>query len=156
MFTLRIPAPAQSCLLLRTPCRAAALPFPAMARRLWALEVEPEVRLFSCRAHPSTLSTILTDAISMSQRNHLFALLWSPSSNARPPLPSPGLVTTSDPHPSKPFGGHRRLNPRIRPWLRSPRARCLLLDSRRGPLVLPEAQSRNPGSYACSPAISHT
>ncbi|KAK1471562.1 hypothetical protein CCUS01_06046 [Colletotrichum cuscutae] len=61
------------------------------------------------------------------------SVLWSPSSNPRPPLPSPGLVTTSGPHPSKLFGGHRRLNPRIRPWLRSPRARCLLLDSHRGP-----------------------
>ncbi|KAI3528092.1 hypothetical protein CSPX01_16458, partial [Colletotrichum filicis] len=139
-------------------CREAALPHRPwpVVYAVWALEVGPDVRLFSCRAHPSTLSTILTDAISMSQRNHLFALLWSPSSNPRPPLPSPGLVTTSGPHPSKLFGGHRRLNPRIRPWLRSPRARCLLLDSHRGPLVLPEAQSRNPDSYACSPAISHT
>ncbi|UQC84521.1 uncharacterized protein CLUP02_10018 [Colletotrichum lupini] len=68
---------------------------PAMARRLrsMGLEVGPDVRLFSCRAHPSTLSTILTDAISMSQRNHLFALQVVYSGAQ---VPTPGRPSSSE------------------------------------------------------------
>ncbi|KXH59482.1 hypothetical protein CSAL01_12581 [Colletotrichum salicis] len=47
--------------------------------------LEPEVRLFSCRAHLSALSTILTDAFFMSQRNHPFALVYEAEPKFQPP-----------------------------------------------------------------------